>query len=336
MQNLDKLKDILATPKKIVITTHQKPDADALGSSLGLWNYLQLLGHEATVITPTDYPEFLNWMYGNSEVLVFNEKTPKKAVQLIEQAELIFCLDFSDLKRCSPLDKYIEKTTCTKVLIDHHIGYNGFADFALWDTKAAAASQLIFEFIDLMGHKDLINTHIADCIYAGIMTDTGSFRFASTTSQVHRIVAQLIDIGTDTALIHDYIYDNQSEERTRFLGYALKEKMVVLPQYKTAYFVISQSELKRYNHRTGDTEGLVNYGLSIKGIRMAVTMIEKEDCIRMSFRSFGNLSVNQLAEKYFQGGGHKNAAGGRSDTSLKETEQKLREVLELHKDELNA
>jgi phosphoesterase RecJ-like protein len=327
---VEELKQLLSTPKKIVITTHYKPDADALGSSLAMCSYLQKKGHEVLVITPSDYPWFLNWMIGNDKVLVFDAKkdrSKKNVEKAFSEANLIFCLDFSAIERVQDLKEILTNASGTKILIDHHLEPEHFTNYELWDTKAAATTELVYEFITNMGDGAMIDIPIAECIYAGIMTDTGSFRFPSTTARVHTIMADLIRIGVDNHKIHNLVYDNNSEDRLRFLGFALAEKLIVLPKKKTAYFCISDTELLKFHSKTGDTEGLVNYALSIEGINFAALMIERPDAIKLSFRSRGDFSVNEFARKYFDGGGHKNAAGGKSDLNLIETENKFLDIL---------
>jgi bifunctional oligoribonuclease and PAP phosphatase NrnA len=337
MNNIAELKDFLVSPKKIVITTHQKPDADALGSSLAMSGYLKKLGHTVKVITPTDYPSFLFWMPDNDSVLVYDKnKTHTETQNYFLSADLIIALDFSQLPRIAPLDEFVQQSKAKRLLLDHHIGNTHFADYELWRVEAAATCELVYDFIELMGHKHLINKDIAECIYAGIVTDTGSFKFESTSSKVHRNVAELIEIGVEVNKVQRLIYDNNTEQRLRFLGYALSQKLILLPTYKTAYFALSIQEQQKFSTQTGDTEGLVNYALSIAGIRMAVILIEKNDgTVKMSFRSYGTLAVNEIAEKHFNGGGHKNAAGGKSELSLAATEAKLLALLDTYKQMLN-
>jgi phosphoesterase RecJ-like protein len=219
--------------------------------------------------------------------------------------------------------------------VDHHLSPEHFAEFMLWDVKAAATAELIYDLIVMLGHKDKITVPIAECLYAGIMTDTGSFRHPSTTQKVHLVVSELIGLGLEPSRIHKLIYDNSSEQRLRFLGFALSEKLVVLPEYRTAYFAITAEELKRFESQTGDTEGLVNYALSIEGIVMGVLMVDRTEAVKMSFRSVGDFSVNQFARDNFNGGGHKNAAGGRSDIGLVATEQKLLSLLPQYAQQIN-
>jgi phosphoesterase RecJ-like protein len=334
MHNLEAFRELMGSPRNVVITTHPKPDADALGSSLGLAGYLNKKNHRVHVITPTDYPKFLHWMPGNDEVIVFNLGNESRSAQLISEADVIFCLDFSALSRIENLGGLIKSAKATKVLIDHHLEPERFADFEFWDTGAAATCQLIFELIYALGDVSFIDPSIGECIYAGIMTDTASFRHPNTTRKVHIISAELIGLGVETNKVQRLVYDNQTEERLRFLGYSLSEKLVVMREYRTAYFAISSGELQRFNSQTGDTEGLVNYGLSIEGIVMAVLMTEREGSVRLSLRSVGDFSVNDLARKHFEGGGHKNAAGGTSYLSLDETVQKFLHILPQYKDQL--
>ncbi len=329
MDNLAALQQFLTTPKKIVITTHQKPDADALGSSLAMSGYLKKLGHIVQIITPTDYPSFLFWLPDNQAVMVYDKnKNHDKVRQLFLAADFIIALDFSQLPRIAPLDEMVLASKAKRLLLDHHIGNTFPADFQLWKVEAAATCELVYDFILLMGHKHLIDIPLAECLYAGMVTDTGSFKFESTSSKIHRNVADLIDLGLQVNKVQRLIYDNNTEQRLRFLGYALSQKLTLLPEYKTAYFALSIQEQQQFNTQTGDTEGLVNYALSIAGIRMAVILIEKNDgTVKMSFRSFGSLAVNEIAEKHFSGGGHKNAAGGKSELTLAATEQKLLALL---------
>lgn len=336
MQNLEAFKSVLSTPKRIVITTHHKPDADALGSSLGMSGFLKKLGHEVTIITPTDYPDFLNWMKGNDDVIVFNEGNEKRSEKLVQDAELIFCLDFSSLHRINELGEMVRNSAGKKVLIDHHLEPEDFAEFVHWSTEAAATAQLVFTLFRDMGKLDLMDKSIAEALYAGILTDTGAFKHSNTTREVFEICAELITYGADVSKVSKLVYDTNSLDRVRFLGYALHEKLVVKMDYATAYFAITAEELKRFNSRTGDTEGLVNYALSIKGIKLAAVIIDRTEAIKISFRSLGDFSVNTFARKYFDGGGHRNAAGGKSYLPLEETVKKFEELLEKHKEELTS
>ena len=332
MKPLEALFNQLATPRKIVITTHPNPDADALGSSLGLRHFLAGRGHEATVITPTDYPDFLEWMPGNADVIAYSDEKHDLVDQLIRNADLVFCLDFSSTHRLKKMESIILDANATKVLIDHHLDPEDFTDYQLWDTKAAATAELVFDLIQMMGARNEITADIANCLYAGIMTDTGSFKHPSTTAKVHRTVAELIELGANVNYVNREIYDTNSLERLRFLGYALLERLTVREDLKVAYLVVSAEDFKRFNLKSGDTEGIVNYALSIKGIIMATIIIERDDEVKLSFRSVGDYVVNTFANEYFNGGGHKNASGGSSDLSLEATLEKFESLITDYKD----
>lgn len=327
MHNIAALAELLENPKQILITTHHKPDADALGSSLGLAGYLKKKGHQVTVVTPSDYPDFLNWMAGNEDVIIYSAANDHLVQKLIQQADVIFCLDFSALGRINEMGEYIRQAPAKKVLIDHHLEPENFAEIVFSDTSAAATAELVFEVIRDLGDQDLIDVKIGECLYAGIMTDTGSFRHPSTSRNVHLIIAELLHIGVNTSNIHRLIYDSHTESRLRFLGYVLKDKLTVLREFKTAYIAISAAELKEYDSKTGDTEGLVNFALSMEGVVFAAVIIDRVSAIKISFRSVGDFSVNDFARKHFEGGGHRNAAGGISYLSLDETVRKFVSLL---------
>ncbi len=335
MQALELFKNKIASPAKIVITTHHKPDADALGSSLGLKNYLIKKGHEVTVITPSDYPSFLHWMKGNEEVINFEDKTLQpKAIQKIEEAEIIFCLDFSCLSRLQSMQEYVKKAKAYIVNIDHHQDPKDFSQFRYWSTAAAATCELVYELIEKVGDKHLLDADIADCLYAGIMTDTGGFRHPNTTKNVHLITAELIEMGADNSKISKLIYDTNSINRLKFIGFAISRRLMINQDLKIAYFAISKKDLRKYASQTGDTEGLVNYALSIDGIKIAALFTEREDGIKISFRSVEDVAVNKFAQKYFNGGGHKNASGGKSDLTLSETTEKFEKLIKENIDTL--
>lgn len=335
MEALATFQKKLSSPKKIFITTHVKPDADALGSSLGLGNYLMKKGHEVTVVTPSDYPSFLYWMQGNDRVLDFSKEEDKEiATKQISEAELIFCLDFSVLNRVNELGELIRKSKAYIVNIDHHQDPEDFADFRFWSTKAAATCELVYELIVKLGDRDLIDSGIASCLYAGIMTDTGGFRHPNTTKNVHLVVAELIDLGADPSQISNLIYDSNSVNRLKFIGFAITRRLVVREDIHTAYFAITKKDLKKYQSQTGDTEGLVNYALSLDGVKLAALFSEREDGIKISFRSSPEVAVNKFAASYFEGGGHKNAAGGKSMLSLKETVELFERLVEKCQEQL--
>lgn len=337
MQQFEAFKEKINSPQKIVITTHPKPDADALGSSLGLGMYLQKKGHQVDVVSPTDFPNFLSWMKGADKVWKFDEEKQKTAIiDLVQGADMIFCLDFSNISRLDDLGEVFKSARASKVLIDHHLEPEKFADFEYWSTEAAATCELVYELIEKLGDKEYIDKDMADCLYAGIMTDTGSFRHPNTTKNVHQITAELIDLGVDTSKVGKLVYDSNSLNRLKFIGFALSERLEVLPDYHVAYFCISKEDQDRFASRTGDTEGLVNYALSIEGITLAAILIEKDDMVKMSFRSVNDFPANELAKLHFEGGGHKNAAGGKSSLSLEATLAKLKGLLPTYKELLEA
>jgi phosphoesterase RecJ-like protein len=330
---LDKasLVGILAQPKKIVITTHHKPDGDAIGSSLGLYNYLIQQGHHARVITPTDYPDYFNWMPGNDEVIVFTGHE-KESAELIDAAELIFCLDFNALSRIDELRDLVGKSKALKVMIDHHPGPEDFDDYRHWDINACATAQLIYTFIvNELNNKELVNKDVATCLYVGIMTDSASFCLPNTTSDVHRITAELIDAGAVNWQIYDLVYNNNSENRLRFLGLCISERLEVLPEFNTAIITVDKHDLEKYEIKTGETEGIVNYALSIAGIRLAAFIVERTDKIKLSLRSKGEVPANDICRRYFNGGGHYNAAGGTSTDSLEQVVNQFKLILPEYK-----
>jgi len=335
MQDIKLFKERLSLPQKIVITTHHKPDADALGSSLGLANYLKKKNHQVSVVTPSDYPSFLHWMKGNEEVINFEEKEQQgKVVGLISEADMIICVDFSSLSRIHELGDMVKASKAFVVNIDHHQDPEDFADFVYWTTSAAATCELVYDLIVQMDDKHLIDKDIADCLYSGIMTDTGGFRHPNTTKNVHLVTAELIALGADNSKISRLIYDTNSINRLKFIGFALTRRLVILQELQTAYFAISKKDLKKYDSQTGDTEGLVNYALSLDGIKLAALFTERKDGVKISFRTAEDVSINKFAAQYFDGGGHKNASGGKSTLSLAETTEKFEKLVKENKQTL--
>ncbi|MGL1888537.1 MAG: bifunctional oligoribonuclease/PAP phosphatase NrnA [Reichenbachiella sp.] len=334
MQNLAVLKEKLELPKRIVITTHVKPDADALGSSLGLAGYLLKLGHQVCVITPTDYPEFLKWMEGNEDVLVF-EKDKEKSSYLVENADLIFCLDFSSLNRIGELGEMVRDSEAEKVLIDHHLNPETFAQYVLWSTEAAATAELVYDLIEMLGDLEMINKGIAEALYAGLVTDTGNFKLPATTPHVHNIVASLMELGADISRVSHNIYDNSSLDRMKLMGFMLSERLQVIEGTNISFFYLTMEDKEKYNYQTGDSEGLVNYGLGVKGVKISAIFLEDKDKVKISFRSFGDIPINEFARKYFNGGGHKNSAAGVSLDNLDTTINKFKELVQNQTKELS-
>ena len=339
MENIKAFKALIGSPKDIVIITHFKPDADALGSSLGLAGFLRKKSHRVTVVSPSDYPTFLSWMPGNEEVLALSleSKDPeKKAKTAISIADIIFCVDFSSLRRVEGLEESVRSAPGQKVLIDHHLDPEKFAAFEQWNPKSASTAGLIFQLIEQLGEKEHIDADIANCLYAGVMTDTGGFRHSNTTQTEFLIASELAGLGANPSNVAKQIYDTNTLERLKLTGFVLSQKLKLLPEYNTAYIILTSQDLKKFGSQTGDTEGFVNYGLSIKGVKLSVLMVDRKQEIKLSFRSLGNFSVNELAKKYFEGGGHRNAAGGISHTSLDATFQKFLEILPEYKSQLKS
>jgi len=326
-ENISKLKNLLSAKKQIVITTHRGPDGDAMGSSLAMFHFLKELGHIVNVVIPNLHPEFLHWMPGNKHVLVF-EEDEELANKITQNADLIFLLDFNHLSRISDFSETVSLTDVTKILIDHHQNPDtSIADIIFSDSKACSTAQMVYEIIDTLGFRNYINKEIAECLYVGIMTDTGSFKYASTSAKTHRVVADLIEMGIDNSRIHDLIYDNSSSSRINLLGYCLYKKLLLYPKNNSAILSLSSDELDRFQFKKGDTEGFVNFALGIKGIRFASFIVEKEGVVKLSLRSKGDIKVNEIASKYFNGGGHLNAAGGVSSFSVNETIKILEEII---------
>ncbi|MCW5515831.1 DHH family phosphoesterase [Muriicola sp. Z0-33] len=335
-EDVKAVKRLLSEPQKIVIVPHKNPDGDAIGSTLGLCHYLNKLGHDATVVSPNDFPQFLKWMPG-SELIVNFEKDNSLALKLITGATIICTLDFNHLSRIGQMQQSLEASRADFIMIDHHQAPADYALITYSDVSMSSTCEMVYNFIEALGGRGSITPEIANCLYAGIMTDTGSFKFSSTTSRTHRVIAALIDQGADNTQVHHNIYDSNSSDRVRLLGCALGN-MVLLKEYNTAYITLSQEELDAHNYKKGDTEGFVNYGLTVEGIKFAVIFIEnkEEGIIKISFRSFGEFSVNDFARAHYSGGGHINAAGGRSESSLEATTEKFKELLKQYKDQLTS
>jgi len=332
---IQEIKRLLESPKKIIIVPHQSPDGDAIGSSLAFYNYLKKLKHDVVVIAPNEYPKFLKWLPGTNYVEIFENDTIA-ANQKINDADVIFLLDFNALHRTGGLmEQSLRKSAAITIMIDHHQQPDDFANYLYSDTSICSTCQMVYHFFEKLEVLSLIDKEIATCLYTGIMTDTGSFRFPSTTSETHRIIANLMDKGANNAVIYNNVNDNNTYSRMQLLGKSLSN-LKVLAEYRVAFIKLSASELEEFNFQKGDTEGFVNYGLSIENIVFAVIFIEdiEQNIIKMSFRSKGKFSVNQFARNYFNGGGHINAAGGRSELSLNDTIKKFLEIIPQYKDEL--
>lgn len=333
--DISAIKALLSTPKNIVIVCHKNPDGDAIGSTLGLYHYLKKYNHNTQVITPNDYPGFLKWVPGEDTILKYDSQT-EMSNKAIEEADIIFTLDFNAFHRTGQMQPALQASKAIKILIDHHQEPDDYAAYTYSDVSMSSTCEMVYHFIDMLDDADNIDASIATCLYLGIMTDTGSFRFPSTTSTTHRIVAELIDKGARNAEVHNNVYDTNSYNRLQLLGCALTN-LKVLPELRTAYITLTQNELRKFDYKKGDTEGVVNYALSLENIIFAAIFIEdkQEGIIKISLRSKGGFSVNEFSRAHFNGGGHNNAAGGRSETPLDATVEKFLSILPQYKDALN-
>ena len=334
-EDISELKELLGTPRKIVIVPHKGPDGDAMGATLALKLFLEAQEHHVQLISPNQYPDFLKWMPYQEEVLIY-ENNKERADDYIEEADAIFTLDFNHLSRAGEMQESLEAADSFFVMIDHHQQPGDYANITYSDTTMCSTCQMVYHFIEHLGYAEKITPQIATCLYTGIMTDTGSFRFRSTTSLTHKVVADLIEKGADNTTIHENIYDTNTYSKLQLLGVALNNLKIV-EGLRTAYITLSQEELDRHNFKKGDTEGFVNYGLSLEGIVFAAIFIENqaENMVKISLRSKGTFSVNEFSRMHFSGGGHTNAAGGKSDLSLQETVEKFISILPEYKTSLS-
>ena len=327
MKPVQEIFSLLTQPRQIVITTHQKPDADAMGASLALYHFLTQFGHSVTIISPTNWAGWVNWMPGTKEVMDY-EQDKQKAEAVLDKADWLFCLDFNIFHRTKTLTEKLKQLSCTKILIDHHQEPDEASyEYGISDTSKSSTCEMIYDFINASGHADKLNEEIGICIYAGVIGDTGSFRFSSATAGVHRLVADLKERGLEHGYVHDRLFDNFLENRLRFTGHVLLNRMEVFYEYNTALIAVPKNDILKYHIKTGDTEGLVNYPQSIQGIKLVALVIDRDEERKWSFRSKGDFDCNTFARKYFEGGGHYNASGGRSSDSLEKTVQYFKQVM---------
>lgn len=326
-KDLQELIVFLEQPKKIAIIPHRNPDGDAMGSTLGLSHFLRKLGHTTQVISPNEFPEFLAWLPGAEEVLNY-EKDRTSCATFLQSQDLIFTLDFNALHRTGEMEQALQTVKTPMVMIDHHELPGNYAQFVFSDTAYGSTCEMVYHFIQDLQQGALIDKTIATCLYTGIMTDSGQFRFPKTTGTTHRIVAEFIDLGVPNTEIPTLLFDNNSYDRLQLMGRAL-QNLKVLPELHTSYTTLSQDELNQFHYVKGDTEGIVNYGLTIKGIHFTAIFIEHKDegIIKISFRSQGTFDVNQFARNYFNGGGHINAAGGKSSDTLENTILRFEQIV---------
>jgi phosphoesterase RecJ-like protein len=318
---------------QIVVIPHHNPDGDAIGSALGAFNLLKKYGKKTHIISPNDFPEFLNWLPGRLDVIIASQKQGL-AHSLIQQADLLIMTDFNCPTRIKGLQEWVLESKAKKILIDHHPEPKDFTDLVFSDTSVSSTAELLFEFFLGIGLEKFIDHDVAACLYAGIMTDTGSFSYNSSNPRTYEIVGSLLKQGIDKDKIHSLVYNNFSTGRMHLLGYCLHKKFVVLPEYKTGYISLTLDELKLFNFQPGDTEGFVNYPLSVKGIIFSAIFIENKDHVKVSFRSRGNFAANLFSEKHFRGGGHRNAAGGECELDLESCLKRFTGLLPQYRNEL--
>lgn len=327
MKPIQEIFPLLSQPRKVVITTHQKPDADAMGASLAMRHFLVQLKHSVTVISPTNWAGWVNWMPGVKEVLDYEMDKPK-AEKALDEAEWLFCLDFNIFYRTKTMTEKLQQLSCTKILIDHHQEPDEASfDYGISDTAKSSTCEMVYDFILGSGNGSLITEEISECIYAGVVGDTGSFRFPSAHAGVHKLVADLKARGFGHANVHEQLFDNFLENRLRFVGHVLLHRMEVFYEYNTVLIAVPKSDLLKFQIRTGDTEGLVNFPQSIQGIKLVALVIDRDEERKWSFRSKGDFDCNVFARKYFDGGGHFSAAGGRSSDPLEKTVQHFKKAM---------
>jgi phosphoesterase RecJ-like protein len=327
--HITQLKEILAVPKNVVIVTHRNPDGDALGSSLGFKFFLEKLGHEVSFISPNAYTVNLKWIKGTDSIMVYENSIGKKICDAkIKSADLLFCLDFNALSRLENLGEVIKSAAAYKVMIDHHQQPESFADLAFSDTAYCATAEMVYDIIADMGYADQVDAQIAECLYVGLVTDNGFFQFNNTTPNAHMVAAALIAKGAKPDYVSEKVNNVFRETRLRFFGYCLNEKLKLVKNNQVAYMMVTQAEIKKFNLQSGDSEGLVNYPFKIEGVKMCAYFSEEPDKVKISFRSRGEVDVNTFARSFFDGGGHRNAAGGMSTATLANTEKKFLESLE--------
>lgn len=328
MENIESLKSILSKPQNITIIAHRNPDGDALGSSLGLADFLRQSGHWVKVVMPSEHPYTYNYLKGIDDIIVFDLKHDE-AREALRSATVIFCLDFNGLDRIDKLGEVISESKAHKVLIDHHLDPEPFADFVLSDTAASSTAELVFQFIEMIGQVSDINIPIGEALFTGLITDTGSFKY-NTRSNTYRVAAALKDRGVDDYYLNDKIYNSIKEKHLRLLGHCLANRMTIIKEYGAAYIYLNRKDYQKFEIQRGDTEGIVNYMLKMYDIDMAAFITEQPTIVKISLRSKGDISVQEIARQHFNGGGHKNASGGGVYKPLNSVIRKLEEVIPNH------
>jgi bifunctional oligoribonuclease and PAP phosphatase NrnA len=335
MENIDKLKSLLSVPKDILITSHRNPDGDAIGSSLATYLYLNKLGHTVKVVFPSEYPDFVAWMPDAEKITIYDIE-PERSEELAKRADIIFCLDYNSLERIDKLGEVIAGLNdTTLVMIDHHLYPDIDAEFQISETTASSTCELVFDFIEMMGDIRMIDRNIAECIFTGIVTDTGSFKY-STSPKLFRTVAKLVEAGVDNNMLQDLIFNSLEEKHLRLLGHCLRNRMEIIDEYNTGIIWLTKDDYEKFDIQRGDTEGIVNYLLKLKNVKVAALITEQPTIVKLSLRSKGDISVQEIAKKHFKGGGHKNASGGSSYLSLRGTINKLKQILPQYKEMISV
>ncbi len=334
MEDIATVQNIIAHPKDTVILSHRNPDGDAVGSSLGLKHYLEKHGHVVQVILPSDYPDFLAWMPAVADTIIYDDE-PERAIAEIERAELIFCLDFNSLDRVDKMADSVTNNRAPKIMIDHHLFPEPFADYIFSDTAASSTSEMVVDFIRLLDDEDNLDAEIGECLFAGILTDTGSFKY-STSPKLFRTVADLIELGVNDYKLQDLIFNSVTEKQLRLLGHCLSNRMEILPEFCTGIITLTKEDYTEFDIKRGDTEGVVNFLLKMPQVKMAAFIHEQPTIVKLSLRSKGDIDVQEIAKKHFRGGGHKNAAGGASFQGLRGTVRKFKELLPEYQTMLTA
>lgn len=334
IENIKELKALLGYPKDIVITTHRNPDGDAIGSSLGVYHFLNKLGHTVHIVSPSEYPDVFGWMEDIERIIIYDIE-PERSQEVIERADIIFCLDFNALDRIDKVGELIEKARGARVMVDHHLYPEPFAEFVLSDTTASSTCELVFDLITGLGWKEHMDHLIGECLFTGILTDTGSFKY-STSAKLYRIVAELIEFGVDDYKLQDLIFNSMKEKHLRLLGHCLNNRMEILEEYNTGIITLTKEDYANFDIQRGDTEGIVNYLLKVKNVKVAAFITEQPTIVKISLRSKGDFSVQEIAKRHFKGGGHKNASGGYSFQTLSATVRRFKKVLPQYKDQLIA
>lgn len=332
MEQIKEVKALLSVPKDIVITSHRNPDGDALGSSLGLYHYLIEGGHTVHVAFPSEYPDIFTWMMGTDKVVIY-DNSPERVEELLKRADILFLLDYNSLDRVDKMGEIMAPLKSKKIMIDHHLYPDPCADFMFSDTSASSTSEMIYDFISQIENTPFINPKVGECLYTGIITDTGSFKY-STSPKLFRVVANLVESGVNDVRLQDLIYNSQNEKHLRLLGHCLNNRMEILEEYNTGIITLGKKDYEKFEIQRGDTEGIVNYLLSIKKVRLAAFITEQPTIVKISLRSKGDFSVQEICRDHFKGGGHKNASGGFSYAGLHATVMKFKELLPLYKDKL--